>query len=177
MRLVETLEDVERLEVSDPERLAVLTQTTLSVDDTREIIEALRRRFPSIRVPGKDDICYATQNRQNAVKAVARDVELVLVVGAPSSSNSKRLVEVAQARGADARLVESAADIDADTIAGVASVAVTAGASAPDVLVCEVIARLRELGCGEAEEVSIIEENVHFTLPPELKRRPKAPAR
>ena len=177
MHLIETLEDVEGLEVRDPERLGVLTQTTLSVDDTAEILAALRARFPRVRVPGKDDICYATQNRQNAVKAVARDVELVLVVGAPSSSNSKRLVEVAQVCGADARLIESAADIDADSIAGVASVAVTAGASAPDVLVRAVIARLRELGCGEAHEVSIVEESICFTLPPELRRRPKAPAR
>ncbi len=177
MQLVETVEDVERLEVRDPRKLGVLTQTTLSVDDTAEILAALRARFPRIRVPAKDDICYATQNRQNAVKAVARDVELVLVVGAPSSSNSQRLVEVAQAYGAGARLVESAADIDADSIAGIASIAVTAGASAPDVLVHEVIARLRELGCGEADEVSIIEESVRFTLPAELKRRLEAPAR
>jgi len=177
MHLVETVEDVEKLAVRDPRRLGVLTQTTLSVDDTAEILIALRVRFPAIRAPSKDDICYATQNRQNAVKAVARDTELVLVVGAPSSSNSKRLVEVAQACGADARLVESAADIEAHTIAGVASVAVSAGASAPDVVVREVIARLRELGCTEADEVSITEESVRFTLPPELKRRLAAPAR
>ncbi|MBW2281766.1 MAG: 4-hydroxy-3-methylbut-2-enyl diphosphate reductase [Deltaproteobacteria bacterium] len=177
MHLVETVEDVEKLEVRDPNRLGVLTQTTLSVDDTAEILTALRARFPAIRVPAKDDICYATQNRQNAVKAVARDVDLVLIVGAPNSSNSQRLVEVAQACGADARLVESAADIDAAAIAGVASVAVSAGASAPDVLVSQVIARLRELGCAEAEEISITEESVRFTLPPELKRRLEAPTR
>jgi 4-hydroxy-3-methylbut-2-enyl diphosphate reductase len=169
MHLVETLADAERLEVRDPERLAVLTQTTLSVDDTRDIVQALRRRFPKIRTPGKDDICYATQNRQNAVKRIAQDVDLVLVVGAPSSSNSKRLVEVARAHGARARLVEDAADIDPAWLEGVRRAGVSAGASAPEALVAALVERLRELGCAEAHEVRIVDERVTFTLPPDLR--------
>jgi 4-hydroxy-3-methylbut-2-enyl diphosphate reductase len=170
MTLVETVADVERLSVRDPERLAVLTQTTLSVEDTAEIVAALRRRFPAIRVPGKDDICYATQNRQNAVKALAERADLVLVVGAPTSSNSNRLVEVARARGARAELVEEASDIDPGWVAAARVVGVTAGASAPERLVREVIARLESLGRSRVEEVVIVEEDVTFTLPPELKR-------
>jgi 4-hydroxy-3-methylbut-2-enyl diphosphate reductase len=172
MHLVETLADVAALEVRDPSLLAVLTQTTLSVDDTREIVDALRSRFPSIRTPGKDDICYATQNRQNAVKAVAGEVDLVVVVGAPSSSNSRRLVEVARACGADARLVESADEIDPGWLPASRAIAVTAGASAPDLLVRAVIEKLREHGCAEAREVAITQETIRFPLPSELKRRP-----
>jgi len=172
MHLVETCEDVARLEVRDPERLGVLTQTTLSVDDTAGIIDALRARFPSIHVPAKDDICYATQNRQNAVKRIAPDVDLVLVVGAPSSSNSRRLVEVARAHGSRARLVESALDLDPEEVSGARRIGVTAGASAPDAGVREVVARLGELGCGDAQEISIIEEKVQFTLPRELGAAP-----
>jgi 4-hydroxy-3-methylbut-2-enyl diphosphate reductase len=170
MHLVETLDDVEGLEVRDPERLAVLTQTTLSVDDTREILSALRRRFPEIRTPGKDDICYATQNRQNAVKAIAERVDLVLVVGAPSSSNSRRLVEVARAHGARAHLVEDSSDVEPRWLEGVARVGLTAGASAPEALVSDLLARLQSLGCARAEEVRLVDESVTFSLPPELKR-------
>ncbi len=177
MHLVEALPDVAALRVRDPERLAVLTQTTLSVDDTRDIVDALRVRFPSIRTPGKDDICYATQNRQNAVKEVAGRVDLVIVVGAPSSSNSRRLVEVARACGAGARLVESAEEIDPAWLPESRSIAVTAGASTPDVLVRDVMQRLREYGCAEASEVSITQETMRFNLPSELKRRLDAPAR
>ena len=170
MHLVETLADVATLEVRDPARLAVLTQTTLSVDDTREIVAALRTRFPSIRLPGKDDICYATQNRQNAVKALTERCDLVLVVGATSSSNSNRLVEVAAARGARAKLVEDAASIDPAWLAGVACVGVTAGASTPEFLVKAVTERLAELGGTRVESLASIDEGVRFTLPPELKR-------
>ena len=170
MHLVETLADVEKLSVRDPARLAVLTQTTLSVDDTREIVAALRARFPDVRLPGKDDICYATQNRQNAVKALSERCELVLVVGAPSSSNSNRLVEVAAARGARAQLVEDAANIDAAWLAGVSCVGVTAGASTPEFLVNAVAERLMALGGRRAESLAIVDEGVRFTLPPELKR-------
>jgi 4-hydroxy-3-methylbut-2-enyl diphosphate reductase len=170
MVLVETVEDVDHLSVRDPESLAVLTQTTLSVDDTREILEALRRRFPAIHAPEKDDICYATQNRQNAVKALAGQADLVLVVGAPSSSNSNRLVEVARARGAEAVLVEDAEDVRGEWLKGVRVVGVTAGASAPERLVQGVIERLRALGCGDVEEIRIVDEHVTFTLPPELRR-------
>src|SRR5262245_4607011 len=172
MHLVETLADAEQLEVRDPRRLAVLTQTTLSVDDTREILEVLRRRFPAIRVPGKDDICYATQNRQNAVKQIARESELVLVVGASASSNSNRLVEVARAGGAQAQLIENANAIDPAWLEGVRCVGVSAGASTPEVLVSDVIERLRALGAREVRERVLVEEEIRFTLPPELRRSP-----
>jgi 4-hydroxy-3-methylbut-2-enyl diphosphate reductase len=172
MHLVENIEDVERLVVRDPERLACLTQTTLSVDDTRDVMEALRRRFPAIRLPRKDDICYATQNRQNAVKQLMRDdAEVLLVVGAPESSNSSRLVELGAKAGARAYLVQSAADIDPAWVAGARCVAVTAGASAPEFLVQQVVARLRELG-GPATQVDAlprVDEGVVFQLPAELR--------
>ena len=170
MVVVQTVEDAERLEVRDPDRLAVLTQTTLSVDDTREIVGVLRRRFPAIREPSKDDICYATQNRQNAVKAIAEQAELVLVVGAPSSSNSNRLVEVARTAGSRAVLIEDASELAPEWLDRVQTIGVAAGASAPEGLVQEVLSRLRELGCGEVEEVSIVDEHVTFALPPELRR-------
>ncbi len=170
MHLVETVEDARRLEVRDPERLAVLTQTTLSLDDTHQIIEVLRERFPKTRAPAKDDICYATQNRQNAVKAVARRADLVLVVGAPASSNSNRLVEVARAHGSDARLVESADEIDPGWLESCNAIGLTAGASTPQLLVREVIERLQALGCDAVEEVEIVREDIEFTLPQELRR-------
>ena len=174
IRLVESLEDVEKLEVEDPSQLAVLTQTTLSLDDTREIIDALRQRFPAIRLPRKDDICYATQNRQNAVKTMAREADLVLVVGAPESSNSNRLVEAAEREGVVSHLVEAARDIRPEWLDGVECVGVTAGASAPEVLVEEVVERLRGLS-GEGDPVSIdtlpaVDEGVFFQLPSVLRR-------
>jgi 4-hydroxy-3-methylbut-2-enyl diphosphate reductase len=172
MTLVESVEDAERVEVRDPERVAYLTQTTLSVDDTRAIIGVLRRRFPSIAGPPQEDICYATQNRQNAVKGLAGRLDLLLVVGAPNSSNSARLVEVGRAAGVKAELVEEASDIDPAWLAGVGTVGVTAGASAPEELVRSIVDRLRELGGGEPVEVPTVVENVHFALPPELARRP-----
>ncbi|HXX48756.1 MAG TPA: 4-hydroxy-3-methylbut-2-enyl diphosphate reductase, partial [Myxococcota bacterium] len=152
----------------------VLTQTTLSVDDTREIITALRARFPAIRVPGKDDICYATQNRQNAVKELARRVDSVLVVGAPSSSNSNRLVEVARVHGARAMLVEDAAGIDPAWVAAATRIGVSAGASTPELLVRAVCERLRELGAGQVESLANVEEGVHFALPAELRREQRS---
>jgi 4-hydroxy-3-methylbut-2-enyl diphosphate reductase len=177
MHLVETLADAEALEVRDPARLAVLTQTTLSVDDTREILDALRRRFPAICLPGKDDICYATQNRQNAVKQVAREAGLVLVVGASASSNSNRLVEVARAQGARAQLIEDATGIDPRWLEGVRTVGVSAGASTPEVLVHQVIERLRALGAHAVSERVLVEEDVRFTLPVELRGSPtRSPA-
>jgi 4-hydroxy-3-methylbut-2-enyl diphosphate reductase len=171
IRLVETVEDAGALAPADPERLAVLTQTTLSVDDTRDVMDALRARFPSIRLPRKDDICYATQNRQNAVKALVRDAEIVLVVGAPESSNSNRLVEIARKAGVPAHLVQTAGDIDPAWLAGKACVGVTAGASAPEVLVEQVVARLVALAGGDAEVDSMppIDEGVVFQLPGELR--------
>ena len=171
MHLVESVADVATLEVRDPSRLACLTQTTLSVDDTREILAALKERFPAIRLPRKDDICYATQNRQNAVKALTGEAELVLVVGAPESSNSNRLVELATRSGARGQLVQTAADIDPAWLRGVRCVAVTAGASAPELLVQQVVARLRELAGPDTEITSapLVDEGVVFQLPAELR--------
>lgn len=174
MHLVETVADVDRLDVRDPTRLAVLTQTTLSVDDTREILEALRRRFPQIVLPKRDDICYATQNRQNAVRELTREVDLVLVVGAPSSSNSNRLTELAAARGVPSYLVECANDIDPAWLEGVNTVGVTAGASAPEVLVDRVIDRLRALCPDDFSLGSLphVDEGMVFQLPAELRQAP-----
>jgi 4-hydroxy-3-methylbut-2-enyl diphosphate reductase len=171
MHLVESVEDVARLEVRDPTKLACVTQTTLSMDDTAEIMQALQQRFPEIQLPRKDDICYATQNRQNAVKELVRDTEVVLVVGAPTSSNSNRLVELARKEGAAAYLVEDADDIRAEWIEGAASVGVTAGASAPEILVDGVVARLVELAGGRAqvEATPTVDEGIVFRLPLELR--------
>jgi 4-hydroxy-3-methylbut-2-enyl diphosphate reductase len=171
MHLVEEPADVERLAVADPARLAVLTQTTLSVDDTRETLDALQRRFPAIRLPRKDDICYATQNRQNAVKELTREADLVLVVGAPESSNSNRLVEIARKQGVTAHLVQSADDIEPAWLRDVACVGVTAGASAPEVLVEQVVARLAALGGGDVRVDSLpaVDEGVVFQVPAELR--------
>jgi 4-hydroxy-3-methylbut-2-enyl diphosphate reductase len=170
MHLVETLEDVDALAVSSPERLAYVTQTTLSVDDAQAMVAALRRRFPSIRGPKKDDICYATQNRQDAVKFMAPQCEVVIVVGSPNSSNSNRLREVAEHMGAQAYMVDSAADLRPEWIAGKKRVGVTAGASAPEVLVNELIERLKALGAQSVRPLEGIAENVVFTLPRELAR-------
>ena len=146
VHLVETADDVARLAVADPAKLAYVTQTTLSVDDAASVVEALRRRFPAIVGPRKDDICYATQNRQDAVKTLAEAVDLVIVVGSANSSNSNRLREVAAHRGVPARMVDRAGELDAAWIAGKRRIGVTAGASAPEVLVREVIERLKALG-------------------------------
>lgn len=171
MHLVESVEDVARLEVRDPTKLACVTQTTLSVDDTAEVMEALQQRFPEIQLPRKDDICYATQNRQNAVKELVHDADVVLVVGAPSSSNSNRLVELARKEGAAAYLVEDADDIRPEWVEGAACVGVTAGASAPEVLVDGVVARLVELSGGRAwvESTPKVDEGIVFRLPVELR--------
>jgi 4-hydroxy-3-methylbut-2-en-1-yl diphosphate reductase len=164
--LVETVADVERLEVREPARVAYITQTTLSVDDVGEIVQALKRRFPSIREPAKADICYATQNRQDAVKELARRCRTILVVGAPASSNANRLVEVAASLGAHARLIESAEDIRPEWLSG--DVGLTAGASAPEHVVSACIERIRSLGDYRVEEFRLLEERVMFPLPGEL---------
>jgi 4-hydroxy-3-methylbut-2-en-1-yl diphosphate reductase len=168
MYLVESVEDVGRLEVKDPENLAFVTQTTLSVDDARAITEALRRRFPSIVGPKKDDICYATQNRQDAVKAMAARCDVVIVVGSPNSSNSNRLREVAANLGVPAYMLDDAADLKPEWLAGKEAIGVTAGASAPEVLVQAVIARLMELGAASVKELDGITEKVIFPLPKSL---------
>jgi 4-hydroxy-3-methylbut-2-enyl diphosphate reductase len=165
MYLVETEEDVARLAVRDPDRLAYVTQTTLSIDDAARIVAALKRRFPAIVGPKKDDICYATQNRQDAVKVMAPMCDVVIVVGSPNSSNSNRLREVAMNLGRDAYLVDKADDLRPEWIAGKRNVGVTAGASAPEVLVHDVILRLQELGARRVRELEGIDERVTFPLP------------
>ncbi|MGQ0512374.1 MAG: 4-hydroxy-3-methylbut-2-enyl diphosphate reductase [Betaproteobacteria bacterium] len=169
--LIETLEDVASLQVRDPLRLSYVTQTTLSVDDAQRIVAALRARFPQIRGPKRDDICYATQNRQDAVKFMAPQCDVVIVVGSPNSSNSNRLREVAEHIGAEAYMVDSAADLKAEWIAGKRRIGVTAGASAPEVLVEQLVARLKELGAASVRPLDGITEGVVFTLPRELVRK------
>ena len=165
MHLVETVEDVEKLQVANPDLLAYVSQTTLSVDDTAEIIAALKNRFPNIIEPKKGDICYATTNRQEAVKFLAPQVEVVVVVGSPNSSNSNRLREVAEKKGTPAYMVDNAAAIDPSWIAGKKRIGVTAGASAPEVLVQAVIDRLKELGAASVRALEGVEEHVTFPLP------------
>ncbi len=171
MHLVETVEDVGRLEVRDEHRLGCVTQTTLSVDDTREIMSALLERFPKIALPKRDDICYATQNRQDAVKELAKQADLVLVVGAPASSNSNRLVEVAARLGVPSYLIQDEHELDSSWIKDIDCVGVTAGASTPDVLVQAVIARLQNLAGDDTvlESLPEIDEGVRFNLPRELR--------
>ncbi|GAB5605051.1 4-hydroxy-3-methylbut-2-enyl diphosphate reductase [Sideroxyarcus sp. TK5] len=168
MYLVECPEDVLKLQVVDEQNLAYVTQTTLSVDDASTIIAALKARFPSITGPKKDDICYATQNRQDAVKLLAQQCDLVIVVGSPNSSNSNRLREVARNIGVTAYLVDNASEVQAEWLQGKNTIGISAGASAPEVLVTEVIARLQELGAGEVKELDGIEENVVFPIPKQL---------
>ncbi|HEY4531348.1 MAG TPA: 4-hydroxy-3-methylbut-2-enyl diphosphate reductase [Luteimonas sp.] len=167
--LVEDVDDVAALVVGQPHNLAYTTQTTLSVDDTRGVIQALRGRFPAIQGPKNDDICYATQNRQDAVRELAAECDLVLVVGSPNSSNSNRLRELAEREGVEAYLIDGADEIDPRWVAGRRHVGVTAGASAPDVLVEGVLARLRELGANGVRELSGEPESMVFALPKELR--------
>ncbi len=171
MHLVETLQDVETLKVRSPDKLAYVTQTTLSVDDAKAIVAALKARFANIQGPKKDDICYATQNRQDAVKFMAPQCDVVIVVGSPNSSNSNRLREVAEHMGAEAYMVDSAADLRPEWIAGKRRVGVTAGASAPEVLVNRLVERLKELGAESVRPLPGISEHVVFTLPRELAER------
>jgi 4-hydroxy-3-methylbut-2-enyl diphosphate reductase len=168
MYLVETEADVERLAVRDPDRLAYVTQTTLSMDDAARIVAALKRRFPAIVGPKKDDICYATQNRQDAVKILAPKCDVVIVVGSPNSSNSNRLREVATNLGREAHLVDRADEVRPEWIAGRRTIGVTAGASAPEVLVRDVVKRLESLGATRVRELQGIEEAVTFPLPKAL---------
>lgn len=173
MYLIETIEDIEQLQVRDPNRLAYVTQTTLSIDDTAGIIDALKRRFPNVAEPKKSDICYATTNRQQAVKFMAPQVELLIVVGSPSSSNSSRLREVAEKNGVESYMVDDASQIDATWITGKTRIGVTAGASAPEVLVQQVITRLRALGVTSVRELDGVQEHVTFPLPKGLSARPE----
>ncbi|MET0288346.1 MAG: 4-hydroxy-3-methylbut-2-enyl diphosphate reductase [Pseudoxanthomonas sp.] len=169
--LVEDIEQVHTLQVNQPGNLAYTTQTTLSVDDTVGIIDALRAKFPALQGPKNDDICYATQNRQDAVRELARECDLVLVVGSPNSSNSNRLSELAQRDGVESHLIDGAHEIDSRWIAGKQKIGVTAGASAPDVLIEGVINRLRELGAASVSELNGEPESMVFALPKELRLR------
>lgn len=168
MQLVSSVEDAERVQVENPDKVVYLTQTTLSLDDTAHIVAVLRRRFPALQSPPKDDICYATQNRQNAVKQLSRLVDLVLVIGSHNSSNSQRLREVSLAAGVRAYVINDESEIDARWLDGVTVVGVTAGASAPEPLVIRVVNHLRSLGATEIEELPAEDENVSFALPPEI---------
>jgi len=169
MFLIAHPEDVDRLTVADPEKVAYLTQTTLSVDDTRDCIEALRRRFPKIVGPSKDDICYATQNRQAAVKTVAGEVDVLLVIGAANSSNANRLVEVSRVMGTPSHLINDKHDIRPAWLEGARRVGITAGASTPEFLVSEVVEEIRRTRPADVREVQVVEEDVRFGLPRELE--------
>ncbi|HWC66075.1 MAG TPA: 4-hydroxy-3-methylbut-2-enyl diphosphate reductase, partial [Thermoanaerobaculia bacterium] len=170
IRIVGSRQEAETVSVPDPARVAYLTQTTLSLDDAREIVDALRARFPDMVNPPKDDICYATQNRQDAVRAMAPNVDALLVLGAPNSSNSLRLCEVSNRLGVPAHLIERADQIRPEWLTGVHVLGLTASASAPEVLVWEVVDYAREkLGVADVEEFQTVKEDVHFALPPELR--------
>lgn len=168
--LVESVDDVERLQVRDPSHLSYVTQTTLSMDDTSRIIDALRVRFPLIEGPRKKDICYATQNRQDAVKQLALECELLLVVGSPNSSNSNRLMELAERLGCESYLIDSVDDVQPQWFENKTRFGVTAGASAPEVLVQQVVQRLRQICKQDPEELKGVEENIVFSMPKELRR-------
>jgi 4-hydroxy-3-methylbut-2-en-1-yl diphosphate reductase len=169
--VVGSVEEVDKLQIDDPERLAYLTQTTLSLYDTQEIVTRLRQRFPKILGPASDDICYATQNRQEAVEALTREVDMILVVGSANSSNSNRLVEVAQRAGVAARLIEDGNDLKETWFDGVSRLGLTAGASAPEILVEQVSQRLANFGFTDQRDLDLIREDVRFTLPAELAAR------
>jgi len=170
MVLIETEDDVQRLDVEDPQRLAYLTQTTLSVEETRTIIDKLREKFPAIVGPRTDDICYATTNRQAAVKQMAEQCDLVLVIGSSNSSNSNRLVEVARDHGADSHLIDNASQVREEWLAGKRVVGITSGASAPEALVQELVAFFRERGTQDVAEFEVIKEDVRFMLPKTIRR-------
>lgn len=168
MYLVETPADVKHLQVKDPNKLAFVTQTTLSMDDASLVIQALQARFPNIRAPKSDDICYATQNRQDAIKIMARDCDLVIIVGSPNSSNSNRLREVAENQGVEAYMIDNASHLNSEWLIGKKKIGVSAGASAPEILVQQVIAKLKQLGANEVQELQGVIESVVFQLPKNL---------
>lgn len=167
--LVESTDDVNTIEIDQPEELSYVTQTTLSVDDTEQIILALKARFPNIQTPKRDDICYATQNRQDAVKKLVSECDLLLVIGSKTSSNSNRLREIAEKNGIESYLIDNASYIDQSWLQGKNNIGVTAGASAPEVLVKEVISTLSNLCQCEISEIAGVEENITFALPKELR--------
>jgi 4-hydroxy-3-methylbut-2-enyl diphosphate reductase len=175
-QVIASIDEARALDLQDSDRVAVLTQTTLAVDETASIVDALRERFPALVVPASEDICYATQNRQDAVRAIARDCELILVVGSHNSSNSRRLVEVAERSGCRAQLVERAQDIAPELLVGITRLGVTAGASAPESLVQEVVSALGGLGALTRRELTVATEETRFNLPPQVRAQPVAPA-
>jgi 4-hydroxy-3-methylbut-2-enyl diphosphate reductase len=170
IQLIGSVEEIDGLQIADPNRVAFITQTTLSVDETVEIIAALRERYPAIVGPKKDDICYATQNRQNAVKQLAREVDLVLVIGSQNSSNSNRLVDVTRELGVASHLIDDETEIDPAWLEGVGTVGITSGASAPEWLVEQVVAYFRDLGVTDVASHELVDEDVHFSLPTALRR-------
>ncbi|MDX6545830.1 MAG: 4-hydroxy-3-methylbut-2-en-yl diphosphate reductase [Gaiellales bacterium] len=170
IRLIGSVDEIAALDIPDPEKVAYITQTTLSVDETLEIMTALRARYPAIVGPKKDDICYATQNRQNAVKELAQEVDLVLVIGSRNSSNSNRLVDVTREQGVPAQLIDDESNIDPAWLEGVETVGITSGASAPESLVERVVAHFRALGVERIESHELVDDNVHFSLPRALTR-------
>jgi 4-hydroxy-3-methylbut-2-enyl diphosphate reductase len=170
IRLIGSIGEIAELDIPDPDKVAYITQTTLSVDETLEIIAALRVRYPSIVGPKRDDICYATQNRQNAVKELAQEVDLVLVIGSRNSSNSNRLVDVTREQGVPSHLIDDESDIDPAWLEGIETVGITSGASAPESLVERVVAHFRTLGVEQVESHELVDENVHFSLPRGLAR-------
>ena len=173
--LVESIEDVDRLEVEDPDRIAYITQTTLSVDETRDIIIRLRERFPSITGPRTDDICYATTNRQMAVRQMARECDLVLVIGSRNSSNSNRLVEVARDHGADSHLIDNETQVRDEWLEGKRVVGITSGASAPEELVQRLVDFFRQRGTRDFAEFQVVQEDVRFMLPKEIRTALSSP--
>ncbi len=175
--LVSSVDDVEKLEVENTHHLSYVTQTTLSVDECRDIVSALNRRFPGIKGPHQEDICYATQNRQNAVKELSKLVDVILVIGSPNSSNSNRLRELGEHCGIPSYLIDSSADIDPEWVKHAKAVGITAGASAPEVLVTEVVDYLKQFGSPDVEELTVIEEDVEFMLPRELVSVQPSPRR
>jgi len=170
IQLIGSVEEIDRLQIDDPDRVAYITQTTLSVDETVEIIAALRQRYPAIVGPKKDDICYATQNRQNAVKQLAQEVDLVLVIGSQNSSNSNRLVDVTRELGVASHLIDDETEIDPAWLEGIKTVGITSGASAPEWLVERVVAYFRGLGVTDVASHELVDEDVHFSLPTALRR-------
>lgn len=170
IQVVDSVDGVRNLSVPDPRKVVCLTQTTLSMDDTADVMEALRARFPAMTLPAKDDICYATQNRQRAVKAMAARVDLILVIGATNSSNSNRLREVGEMAGIKAVLIQQVSDLDPEMFEGVSRIGLTSGASTPEFLVQEVVAYCQGLGVVEVEHLTVTEENVKFLLPAELSK-------
>ena len=175
IQLIGSVEEIDDLDIPDPDRIAYITQTTLSVDETLVVIDALRERFPKIVGPKKDDICYATQNRQNAVKELAAEVDLVLVIGSRNSSNSNRLVDVTREMGVPAHLIDDERGIDPAWLKGVDRVGITSGASAPESLVMRVVEHFREMGVESVESHELVDEDVHFQLPVQLRRAVTAP--